>query len=95
MKFQMYGKDFKTLINRIGGIVPKRTVCQAFFAEFSFRCNESGGMNDFLLFFATKKEVCAIFVADSCQKSLIPLNSLQRLRQKQGSAAQVSFPDLR
>lgn len=23
MKFQMYGKDFKTLIDRIGGIVPK------------------------------------------------------------------------
>lgn len=25
MKFQMYGREFKTLIDRIGGIVPKRT----------------------------------------------------------------------
>lgn len=29
MKFQMYGKDFKTLIDRIGGIVPKRTALRA------------------------------------------------------------------
>ena len=28
MKFQIYGKDFKTLVDRIGGIVPKRTALQ-------------------------------------------------------------------
>lgn len=26
MKFQMYGREFKTIIDRIGGIVPKKTV---------------------------------------------------------------------
>lgn len=29
MKFEMYGKEFKTLIDRIGGIVPKRTAFRA------------------------------------------------------------------
>lgn len=28
MKFQMYGKEFKTLVDRIGGIVPKKTLLQ-------------------------------------------------------------------
>lgn len=44
MKFQMYGKDFKAIIDRIGGIVPKRT---AFHALGTVKISAHGNSVDF------------------------------------------------